>query len=135
VRAAQFTGGGSLDGAELQLPAHVAGVVTVDRGGRSYYVLDDQAEAYHFTGFDETGATMAGLWRELTGAARREAEAIAAASAPQGCSRCGRTFATPAARQIGHENGQCLPDTAFGQLVLLDGVWCEAWRHPGAARR
>lgn len=74
---------------------------------------------------------MGKLWRQLTETARAEREAIEAASAPQGCSRCGRLFETPAAHTIGHEGGRCLPDTAYGQLVLIDGaVWAEAWRYP-----
>lgn len=131
--ALEFRGGGSLDGAVLELPGHVTGVVTIDRDGRSYYALDGQGTAY-FTGFDQTGATMAGFMRRFTEAAKAEAEAVKAASAAQGCSSCGRTFANAAAFAIHQDRGQCLGDTAHGQLISVDGVWDEAWRHPELQR-
>lgn len=136
-QAVRFTGGGSLDGAELELPGHVTAVVTTDRHGQSHYVLDDTSSAWRFAGLDDIGATMAGFMRAFTAAARGEREAIEAASAPVGCGHCGRTFANNAAHAI-HRDARagCLPDGAFGQLVLVDGaVWDEAWRHPGTARR
>jgi len=134
--AIQFRGGGSLDGAELELPAHVTAVVTIDRQGQSYYALDDTSGAWQFAGLDEQGRQMGKIMRAFTAAARDEREAVKAAAAPVGCGKCGRTFANIAAHQIGHEGGQCQNDTAFGQLVLVDGaVWDEAWRHPGMARR
>jgi len=137
MTTAYFTGGGSLDGALLELPAHVTGVVTIDRDGRSYYVLDDQAGAagFVFTGFDTTGETMGKIARAFSAAARGEREAVEAASSPIGCRECGRTLANLASMTVHQDQGRCLPDGAYGQLVSVDGVWDEAWRHPGAARR
>jgi hypothetical protein len=126
----EFSGGGSLDGAELELPAHVTGVVTIDRDGRSYYALSDVTGDCHFSGLNEIGATMAGFMRELTAAARAEREAIQLASAAQGCGKCGRTLANAAAFAVHRDDGRCLPDGAYGQLVQVDGVWDSAWRHP-----
>jgi len=124
-----FTGGGSLDGAELELPAHVTGVVTIERdGGCSHYVLDDLGAAYHFTGLNEIGAIMAGFMRELTAAARAEREAVEAAMRPVGCRYgCGATFGSPGAYAVHFERGEgsrCLPGDARGQLVEVDGIWC-----------
>jgi hypothetical protein len=122
-----------LDGAELELPAHVTAVVTTDRHGQSYYVLDDTAGAWQFAGLDEIGATMAGFMKAFTAAARGEREAIEAASAPVGCGHCGRTFANNAAYTVHQDRGRCLPDGAHGQLVNVDGAWCSAWRYPNIA--
>jgi hypothetical protein len=133
--ALQFRGGGSLDGAELELPAHVTGVVTIDRDGRSYYILDDQAGAsgFAFVGFDTTGETMGKIARAFSAANRAEQEAIAAASAAQGCGRCGRTFGSPSAYAAAHD-GRCLPDHMIeSMLTEVSGVWCT--RGSDTARR
>lgn len=62
---------------------------------------------------------------------RRAAEA-AAVAADVTCPDCGRVFAGAAALAIGHDQGRCLPDEAYGQLVRLPGGrWAERWRHPG----
>jgi hypothetical protein len=51
------------------------------------------------------------------------AAAIASATAPKSCGRCGRTFAGASAYQVAHD-GRCLPDHMVdGQLVLVDGVY------------
>lgn len=120
-----FRGGGSLDGAELQLPAHVPGVVTIEReGGESHYILDSITRTAWFTGFNEQGRDMGKLWRQLADAARAEAEAIEAASAAKGCSSCGRVFGSPGAFAVAHD-GRCLPDHMIeSMLTEISGVWC-----------
>ncbi len=78
-----------------------------------------------------------GAWRKFREAidgqgdeARAIDAAIAAASAPQGCGACGRTFARQSAYDVHRDDGRCLPDGARGQLVQVDGIWDSAWRHP-----
>lgn len=135
MSAVRFRGGGSLDGAELELPARVPGVVTTERdGGCSWYVLDDTTGAYQFAGLNQQGASMGKIMRSFTEAARAEREAVEAASAAAGCSACGRTFANAASVAVHRDGGRCLPDGAYGQLVSVDGVWDEAWRHPQLRR-
>jgi hypothetical protein len=52
------------------------------------------------------------------------AAAIAAATAPKSCGRCGRTYAGPSAYQVAHDQGRCLPDhMTEAQLVIVDGVY------------
>lgn len=134
MAAAWFAGGGSMDGAVLELPAHVTGIVTTERdGGRSYYVVDDQAATCTFAGLNEQGRDMGKIMRQFTEAARAEREAIAAASAAVGCSACGRTFGSPGAHGAAHD-GRCLPDSAIeSMLVNISGVWC--WRGSDVSRR
>jgi len=131
VSAVHFKGGGSIDGLALRLPAEVTSVVTTERDrGQSYYVVDDTTGTAWFTGFNEQGRAMGKIMRAFTEAGRAEREAIEAASSAQGCRSCGRTFANAASHAIHRDGGQCLPDTAYGQLVQVDGVWDSAWRHP-----
>ena len=125
--AAYFTGGGSLDGAVLELPAHVTGVVTTDRDGRSYYALEDQADAFAFVGFDTTGETMGKIARAFSAEAKAERESVEAAMKPVGCRSCGRTYGSQSAYIVHFELGEgsrCLSDDARGQLVEISGVWC-----------
>ncbi len=131
----QFRGGGSLDGLAWQSPFRPSQVVTTVRdGGRSIYVLDDLAAVYRFAGLNEEGSVMGRLMRAFSETAKAEREAIEAASAPQGCGSCGRTFANAAAHMVHTDRGVCLPDGAHGQLVNVDGVWDSAWRHPELQR-
>ena len=135
MSAVRFSGGGSMDGAELQLPAHVTGAVTIDRDGRSYYVLDDRADAsgFVFVGFDTTGETMGKIARAFTETGRAEREAVEAASAARGCGSCGRTFGSPGAYAVAHD-GRCLPDHMIeSALVEVSGIWCT--RGSDTARR
>jgi len=122
--AAHFTGGGSLDGAELELPARVPGVVT--EPGRCYYVRTI-SDAFEYAGYGETGEVMAGFMRQVTAAARAEREAVDAAMKPVGCRSCGRTYGSQSAYTVHFESGEgsrCLADDARGQLLERDGVWC-----------
>ena len=74
---------------------------------------------------------------------RREAEAELAARTAEAartheCTACGRRFEGLASYQLHIDFGRCLPDTlleANHLMQLRDGVWAEAWRHPGTARR
>jgi hypothetical protein len=51
------------------------------------------------------------------------AAAIAAATAPKSCGRCGRTFAGSSAYQVAHDQGRCLPDhMTEALLIVVDGV-------------
>lgn len=140
MRTAEFTGG-VLDGAVRQLPAHVDSAVTGRCGGQSFYVLDDDTGTFVFTGFNQQGATMAGIVRQSRDAARLEAEAIERdavdeALRPRGCPRCGLVFGSAAAFTVAHDPnwpGGCLPPGAAGQLAEVDGVWVLPWSD--AARR
>jgi hypothetical protein len=50
--------------------------------------------------------------------------AVAAATAPKSCGRCGRVYAGPSAYQVAHDQGRCLPDHMIeGLLVVVDGVY------------
>jgi hypothetical protein len=136
VKAA-FTGGGSLDGAALDMPAGVATAVTIDRSGQSWYALDDTGMyVFRFIGYGQEGEIMGRLSREYREAARQQQEAIEAALRPKGCGSCGQTFGTMAAYLIhfeDQEGSRCLPPGARGQLAERDGVWCI--RNSDAARR
>lgn len=131
----EFTGGGSLDGAVLDVPPGVGGVVTIDRSGQSWYAIDATGphHVFRYIGYGREGEIMGRLARIFSEAARQQQEAIDQASKPKGCARCGLTFATPAAYQVGHEGGQCLGPGARGQLVDVSGIW--ALRGTDAARR
>jgi hypothetical protein len=67
----------------------------------------------------------------MRGRRRHRREVLAEAAADVECTSCSRRFEGQAAFQVHHDNGQCLPDGAYGQLVRLrDGRWAERWRHP-----
>lgn len=134
-----FTAGGSLDGAVRDVPAAVTSAVTTERDGtRSYYQLDASG-AFTFAGFNQTGAAMAKFFQAFRDAARRDTEMAAELSRARGCSRCGGVYGSSAAYTIhlesGREGSRCLPDGAHGQLVQVDGVWCEWWQYPDATRK
>jgi hypothetical protein len=75
--ALHFRGGGSLDGAELELPHGVTSVVTIQRdGNQSHYAVDDTTGAAMFTGFNKIGRAVSGFVRELTEQARADSEAV-----------------------------------------------------------
>jgi len=119
---ARFTGGGSLDGAALDLPPCVTSVTTT---GGNYYEFD-AAGTFAFTGAGRTGAIMSGIIRRDRQADAAERAAIEAAAAPRGCGRCGRTLIGSAAWTVHFESGEgsrCLPGDACGQLEERDGVW------------
>jgi hypothetical protein len=125
----RFCGGGSLDGAELELPPDLASAVTIDRSGRSWYALGGTGpgNVFVFCGHDETGEVMTGFMREFSAAAKAERDAIAEAQRPVGCRACGATYGSQGAYVVHFESGEgsrCLPDDARGQLVDVSGVWC-----------
>lgn len=126
--AVRFRGGGSLDGAELELPAWRPPVVTTERdGSSSYYILDDTTGAYQFTGLNDQGRQMGKIARAFTAAARAERDAIEAAMRPVGCRTCGQTYGSTGAYTVhfeDREGSRCLPGDARGQLVEISGVWC-----------
>ena len=131
----QFRGGGSLDGLVLEVPRGVTSIVTIQRdGNQSHYAVDDTTGAALFSGFNTIGKAWSGIMREFSEAAKAERAAVEAAQRPVGCGKCGRTFANQASHTIHAEHGRCLPDGCFGQLVNVDGVWDEAWRHPALRR-
>jgi len=73
----------------------------------------------------------AGERRKRRAADEAAARAIAETLRNVECSSCGRIFEGEAAHVIGHEDGRCLPDGAYGQLVRLkDGRWGQRYRHP-----
>lgn len=125
--ALRFRGGGSLDGAELELPPGITSVVTTKRDGtRSYYELDDSG-AFSFAGLNNQGATMGKIMRVFSEAARAEREAIEAAMRPVGCRSCGRTYGSRSAYLVHFQAGEgsrCLDGDARGQLVERSGVYC-----------
>jgi hypothetical protein len=127
MRTARFTGGGSMDGAELEVPRGVGAAVTIERdGGKSHYALDDQG-VFRFAGLNETGRAMSKIMRAFSEQARAEREQLEAAMRPVGCRGCGATFGSRGAYITHFEQGEgsrCLPGDAHGQLVDRDGVWC-----------
>lgn len=131
---ARFTGG-SLDGAELDMPPGAG--TSVHTTGGNHYELDETSGAFIFTGFDQAGAwAMSKIIGEFRDDARSEREFIEAASRPRGCNSCGLTFGSQGAYQVhrdGRWPGGCLPAEGefLGQLVDVDGVWCT----PGSAGR
>jgi len=123
MRRCAFTGG-SLDGAESDLPAGVTSVVTT---GGNYYEIDDTG-TFRFAGSGKRGAAMAGIIGRFRQDGRSgDQEAIEAAARPRSCSRCGGTYGSASAYTVHFESGEgsrCLPGDARGQLVSIDGVWC-----------
>ncbi len=115
--------GGSLDGAELGIPAGTTSVTTTSG---LHYELDDQGETFVFLGSSHTGRVMRQMVQEFREASRREQEAAEAAGRPKGCRSCGRTFANSAAFTVAHDPmwpGGCVPPDVAG-LIEVDGVWC-----------
>ena len=56
------------------------------------------------------------------------AAAAAEAARPRTCPECYRLYGSAAAFQVHRDRGQCIPgDTAYGQLVLIDGVLVLSW--------
>lgn len=120
--------GGSMDGSVRQVPAGMVTAVTTERdGNQSWYLLDGDG-SFRFTGFNETGAIVAGFGKAFRKASGAEREAIEEAMRPVGCRACGRTFGSNSAYITHFEAGEgsrCLPDGAYGQLVEVSGgVWC-----------
>jgi hypothetical protein len=71
----------------------------------------------------------------MRGRRRQRRQVLADAERDYECTSCSRRFAGQAAFQVHHDNGRCLPDGAYGQLVQLrDGRWSEWWRHPEIPR-
>lgn len=119
MRAATFAGGGCLDGATA---GTVLGGVFECHGSGSWYALDGGTLV--FAGHGTNGEAMAQVMQQFND--DRNREALEAAARPRGCGRCGRTFANSAAYSVHFESGEgsrCLPDDAFGQLEVRDGVW------------
>jgi hypothetical protein len=125
----EFSGGGCLDGAAAEV---VSGSTYQCRDSGASYSIDDDTGLLIFAGHGPFGREMALIMSGLRQDARaeqeaaREREAIAAASAPRGCGRCGRTYASASAYAVHFEHGEgsrCLPGDARGQLEQVDGVW------------
>jgi hypothetical protein len=127
MAACRFVGGGSLDGAALDMPADAATAVTIDRAGQSWYALDDSEDVYRFIGYGREGEIMSRLSRAFSEAARQQQEEIDEALKPKGCGSCGQTFGSAGAFAVHYQDGpgsRCLVGDARGQLVDRDGVLC-----------